>query len=299
MFLFLFSLPFFFSRPIFSRDWSCVGVSRRYGRRRTHVRPAPPRPAISGVRSVFRRSHFPPSPGPPPLFPRASGDGGGGGRGVRSFVRARDTSPRSGNHESTPPPPSTSAGFSRSLLIWSPRFRRRASSRCAARWRRRRRELTHQAGGGESVSQGCKDERRTERGKSRARRRDEIRGVDGERERRDRLEEVVGEDRRGGLKGSERLDKSNPLKVRPTLCLPMRARIPARGYTSRPIRSGEKRVPTREPAKGKVARGTRENRRRRREGTRCRSRNSRAKSTFVQYSLRTKTEELHHGYFAR
>lgn len=29
----------------------------------------------------------------------------------------------------------------------------------------------------------------------------------------------------GGLKGSERLDKSNPLKVRPTLCLPMRLRI--------------------------------------------------------------------------
>lgn len=41
----------------------------------------------------------------------------------------------------------------------------------------------------------------------------------------------------GGLKGSERLDKSNPLKVRPTLCLPMRLRIPRLRVPDSPERS--------------------------------------------------------------
>lgn len=73
------------------------------------------------------------------------------------------------------------------------------------------------------VSQGCKGERRTEKARERkvARGRDEIRRATGVKNARAGVWVRTG----GGLKGSERLDKSNPLKVRPTLCLPMRFRI--------------------------------------------------------------------------
>lgn len=116
------------------------------------------------------------------------------------------------------------------LLIWSPRFRHRVSSRSAAVEKTAAR--THPSARGTSESRfsaECKGASRTEieRGKSReggtryprdAKRQGGKR--EGEREKEEERERIGG-----GLKGSERLDKSNPLKVRPTLCLPMRLRI--------------------------------------------------------------------------
>lgn len=131
--------------------------------------------------------------------------------------------------EITKVPPSA-RGF-QPLLIWSPRFRHRVSSRSAEEKTAGENSPIGEREGGKGgrggrkpVSQGCKGKRRTEKGKSRARAgRDTVRDTkrqDGETEGRGG-EVRIG----GGLKGSERLDKSNPLKVRPTLCLPMRLRI--------------------------------------------------------------------------
>lgn len=51
----------------------------------------------------------------------------------------------------------------------------------------------------------------------------------------------MGERTGGGLKGSERLDKSNPLKARPALCLPMRIRsqIPRARFSEKGPRRGQ------------------------------------------------------------
>jgi len=121
--------------------------------------------------------------------------------------------------EITKVPPST-RGF-QPLLIWSPRFRHRVSSRkaeekTAARTHPSVREAKRDRGKWEPVSQGCKGKRRIEREKSCAR---AGRNGEGHEEAGWRNEGRVRIG--GGLKGSERLNKSNPLKVRPTLCLPM------------------------------------------------------------------------------
>lgn len=127
--------------------------------------------------------------------------------------------------EITKVPPSA-RGF-QPLLIWSPRFRHRVSSRRAEEKTAARTHPSAREGGG--VWGG-----RVRAGFPRVQRKEEDRERKVPREGGTRYGEGheeagwrnVGRVRiGGGLKGSERLDKSNPLKVRPTLCLPMRLRI--------------------------------------------------------------------------
>lgn len=123
--------------------------------------------------------------------------------------------------EITKVPPSA-RGF-QPLLIWSPRFRHRVSSRSAEEKTAAR---THPSvrEGGKGVRTGFpRVQRKEEDGERKVPREGGTRYGEGYEEAgwRDGGRVRTG----GGLKGSERLDKSNPLKVRPTLCLPMRLRI--------------------------------------------------------------------------